>query len=189
MYIFKCMLSLPIDFLKNIKNLNLPCTKNNSYFTDHRRQHLTIGSFKVEDLIDLQVKVEITEQGKRCVTNDRLLKFMSPPLLQNSFLRTDLAFYFPSSLMTSYLFEDRDGEPDFNLMNKLRETLKCLKNDLLQSCEFSSNNTWIPKCLHCSPFTEDVLVGMQQLFNRKLMIRSRIDRYDYTGKIKNKGIL
>lgn len=89
--------------------------------------------------------------------------------------------------MTSYLLEDRDGEPDFNLMNKLRQTLKRLKDDLLHSCELSSNNIWIPNCLHCSPFTRDVLVGMQQIFNWKPIIRSRVDRYDYTGKIKNKG--
>lgn len=178
---------IPIHFLKNIKKINLPRTQGGSYFTYHSRQQLTTGSFKIDNLFELQNKVEITEKGERCVTNDRLLKFMSSPLLQTLFLRTDPAFNFPSSLMTSNLLEDRDGEPDFNSMNKLRETLKRLKDDLLQSCELRSNNIWLPNCLHCSPFTGDVLVGMQQLFNWKPMIRSRIDRYDYTGKIKNKG--
>lgn len=43
---------------------------------------------------------------------------------------------------------------------------------------------WIPKCLHCSPYTGDVLVGMQQM---KSLTKGRIDRYEYTGRLKNKG--
>lgn len=171
----------PIDFLKKIKKVNIPRTKDSPYFLDHGIQQLTIESFKVEDLIALLGKLKFKEKRKRHVSNDHLFKLMSSPLLQKSFLRTDDAVYYPDSLVTSDLLvvTDEDLESDFKLMNKTHETLKRLLDDLLQNCESDQNFEWIPKCLHRSPFTRDVLVGMQQVFSRKkCMTRGRIDQYD-----------
>lgn len=182
----------PIDFLKNIKKVNIPHTKDSPYFLDHGIQQLTIRSFKEEVLIALLGNLKLKEKRKRNVSNDNLFKLMSSPLLQKSFLRTDDAVYYPDSLVTSDLLvvTDEDLESDVKLMNKTHETLKRLIDDLLQKCEFNTTFEWIPKCLHCSPFTGDVLVGMQQVFRRrrrKSMTRGRIDRYDHTGRLKNKG--
>lgn len=178
----------PIDFLKNIKKENILRKKDCPYFLEHGIQQLTIGSFKVEDLIAILCEVKFKEKGKRCVGNDHLFKLMPSPLLQKSILRTDVALCFPDSSVSSDLLDVEDEMSDFDLMNKTNEDLKSLQDDLLQNCEFDNDSRWIPKCLHCSPYTGDVLVGMQQIFSRrKYLTNGRIDRYEYPGRLKKKG--
>lgn len=178
----------PIDFLKNIKKENILRKKDCPYFLEHGIQQLTIGSFKVEDLIAILCELKFKEKGKRCVGNDHLFKLMPSPLLQKSILRTDVALCFPDSSVSSDLLDVEDEMLDFDLMNKTNEDLKSLQDDLLQNCEFDNDSRWIPKCLHCSPYTGDVLVGMQQVFSRrKYLTNGRIDRYEYPGRLKKKG--